>query len=378
MDPLTIVARSHDLVLRNRVRGYARDGLATALFRDRVCFEYGGVLAAHPIAILPHWRNHMQSRREQPKAVAARAALGDDGARILSIIRDGGPMSARQVTAALGPAQAEGATGPRGNGRKGTYRNQSVTGQGLYQLWLGGDLMTSNRDGFERIYDLPERVAPADLLAPASRSASDAFFAEETIRRSIITSRGAFRSGLGYYQQRVVSAAEANTIVDGMIARGQVTAIRIEGLRGSHLVPTDLFTRLDHLERETGRTSEVRLLSPLDVLVSRWARTLFGFDHVWEIYKPPARRRWGPFTMPIVFGDALVGRIDARTDRAQGTLVVNGVWIEQDGLASDPTFIAALGQELDDLAAFVGVDGTEIVQTDPPSVRAPLARAVAG
>ncbi len=94
---------------------------------------------------------------------------------------------------------------------------------------------------------------------------------------------------------------------------------------------------------ETTTDEEVALLSPLDPVLERQrARDLFDFDYVWEIYKRPEHVLFGRYTMPILFGDRIVGRIDLRTDRKSSTLVVNGVWTEDPKTAGSTEFRAAL------------------------------------
>ena len=94
---------------------------------------------------------------------------------------------------------------------------------------------------------------------------------------------------------------------------------------------------------ETTTDEEATFLSPLDPVSARGrAKPLFGFDYVWEVYKPVEKRSFGYYTLPILWGDRLVGRFDPKLDRTTGTLVINGLWLEDDALARDPAFGDAL------------------------------------
>ena len=94
---------------------------------------------------------------------------------------------------------------------------------------------------------------------------------------------------------------------------------------------------------ETTTEEEATFLSPLDPVSARGrAKPLFGFDYVWEVYKPVEKRSFGYYTMPILWGDRLVGRFDPKLDRTTGTLVINGLWLEDDALARDAAFADAL------------------------------------
>ena len=140
----------------------------------------------------------------------------------------------------------------------------------------------------------------------------------------------------------------------------------VEGLRGPRYVPSDALATLDAAETEVrdgtppGRTEPgVAFLAPLDPFVWDRAllRDLFGFDYVWEVYVPQARRRWGYYVLPILFGDQLVGRIEPRIERREGVLRVVGLWFEDgfDPLA-DATFVPAFAAALHAHAGFGGVE----------------------
>ena len=114
-------------------------------------------------------------------------------------------------------------------------------------------------------------------------------------------------------------------------------------------------------------TDEATFLSPLDPVSARGrAKPLFGFDYVWEVYKPVAKRKFGYYTMPILWGDRLVGRFDPKLDRTTGTLVILGLWLEDDALAKDAAFADALAagmQRFMTLLGVVRIDVTAVPQT---------------
>ena len=118
---------------------------------------------------------------------------------------------------------------------------------------------------------------------------------------------------------------------------------------------------------------EVVLLSPLDPVVDRdRARAVFGFDFIWEIYKRPDLVRYGRFAMPILWGDRLAGRVDLRTDRRAKTLVVNGIWLENDADARSKQFRDALRAGLRRLTAFVDVDRLDATAVSDARLRRTL------
>ena len=137
VDPLNVVARSHDIVLYSRVMEYQPEQLDGLLHRDRACFDWGGTVAIHPVDELPYWRVAMARKAAEPRRVAfaAEHAAALDGVR--DALRRSGPLASRDFG------------GPRST--QWTYRSGKVAGQALYHLWLTGEVMTHSRRGFERV-----------------------------------------------------------------------------------------------------------------------------------------------------------------------------------------------------------------------------------
>ncbi len=342
MDPVSIVARSHDLVLWSRVVGYAPDQLDRLLYDDRAFFDYGGHLDIYPIDELPYWRPHMARRRDderQARFAAEHGALLD---AVRTAVRARGPLGNRDLA---------------GTARIQSYRGRKDTGVALYHLWLTGELLTHSRKGFERLYDLRERIAPLGLDWAASDEEAEAFFAARGLgSRGLFTARD-WASYLAGRLHRRADRAAAQAQLDRFLAEETIIAVQIEDQRERHFVPTgersllaDLIAgRIPRSWRPLGATTaeEVIVLSPLDNLLDRKrTRTIFDFEVVWEIYKPAEKRRWGAYAMPILYGDLLVGRIDPKLDRESATLTLNGLWLEDDQLAAAPAFAKALANGL--------------------------------
>lgn len=116
--------------------------------------------------------------------------------------------------------------------------------------------------------------------------------------------------------------------------------------------------------------TEVNFLSPLDnVLARKRTQALFNFEYIWEVYKPADRRRWGYYTMPVLYGDRLVARIDPKLDRKTGTLWINGFWLEDETTADDSTFAEALARGLGRFAHFHEASRVELESLFPVSLR---------
>lgn len=365
MDPLTVVARSHDIVLWSRVASYQPAFLDALLYQDRAFFDYGGHLDIHPMDELSYWRLHMQRRLEHPRQAtfaAENAALLD---QVRETVRSRGPLRNRDLA---------------GNARVVSYRGRKDTGLALYHLWLTGELMTHSRRGFERLYDLAERIAPPTARHDAAEPAAEHYFAVKALRQVGLGTVRNWSDKLFYPLHRRIDRRRAQQWLDELEATGEALRVDVEGQREPYYmsaVDAPLLADL-HAGRvpevwppvEQTTDEEVTLLSPLDNLLDRLrTRALFDFEYVWEIYKPVQQRRWGAYTMPILYGDRLVARLNPRLDRAAGTLIINGFWPEDAGAIDNPAFAAALARGLFRFAQFVAARRIDIAAVNPASLR---------
>jgi hypothetical protein len=344
-DPLEIAGRNHDLVLLSRIAGYRRDWTDRWLYQDRELYEtYNKMLSIVPTAELPWYRltwdrNHAE---HTGGTFDEHAPLVEE---LLGRIRDGGPLLPRDV-------------GPRA-AIEWYWRPTNQVRAILEALSEAGILGISRRERNLRVYDLVERLFPAELLAQR--------VPEWEQRRHRLLSR--YRAGglLGTGGQSELwygtgrNAAERAVLRAELVARGEIVPVAVEGVKGERFVVGSEIQILEQAGREVvageppgGVDRGVAFLAPLDPLC--WdrdlLRKLFDFDYVWEVYVPAAKRRWGYYVLPILFGDRLVGRIEPRIERRAGTLRIAGLWWEEgfDPMADDgfaPAFAAAIAAHRD-------------------------------
>jgi len=344
-DPLEIAGRNHDLVLLSRIAGYRRDWTDRWLYQDRVLYEtYNKMLSIVPTAELPWYRltwdrNHAE---HAGGTFDEHAPLVEE---LLGRIRDGGPLLPRDV-------------GPRA-AIEWYWRPTNQVRAILEALSEAGILGISRRERNLRVYDLVERLFPAELLAQR--------VPEWEQRRHRLLSR--YRAGglLGAGGQSELwygtgrNAAERKVLRAELVARGEIVPVAVEGVKGERFVVDSELPILEQAGREVaageppgGVARGMAFLAPLDPLC--WdrdlLRKLFDFDYVWEVYVPAAKRRWGYYVLPILFGDRLVGRIEPRIERRAGALRIAGLWWEDgfDPLAADgfaPAFAAAIAAHRD-------------------------------
>src|SRR6266536_2676620 len=172
----------------------------------------------------------------------------------------------------------------------------------------------------------------------------------------------------------------AKQMLGAMVAEGDLIEVQVEGWKMVHYALGSDAEVLRDLSAgrvpkawtplETTTTQEVVFLAPLDHVSARGrAKVLFGFDYVWEVYKPEHQRKFGYYTLPILWGDRLVARFDSKFDRATGTFVILGLWLEDAALGNDEAFAEALARGFARVVTFLGA--SKLVAT---AIREPLLR----
>ena len=313
MDPLNVCGRMHDLILRNRVDCYAENGLLAHLHdvkpKRRVAFEQylpgRGILAAFPVEAWPHLLAGGLGRRERRGSYAGKLSRAEDelAARIISEITMRGPLSSDDIEH---DARAATAWGTRARMVKTV----------LEKLFVHGRVLISRRENFRRVYDLPERVLPADVIEAPVPTA-------DATRRWLV--------GLRLRQHRLATIRKSELAWVEDIAQ----PVLIEGVPPSlYCLRTDapLFEapRAGGPDGEAGSgshgtaQSEPLLLAPLDPMIYNRKLTLalWNFDYTWEVYTPAAKRRRGYYALPVLAGHEIIGHVDPKADRARGKLVV--------------------------------------------------------
>ena len=365
MDPLNVVARGHDIVLWSRVIEYRPDYLDHVLYDKRQFFDYGGALFIYPMSELPFWRLPVR-RREQEARWAAFAATHQtllDDVRVQLRIR--GPLGNRDFT---------------GNERVSNYRGRKDTALALYYLWLTGEVMIHHRQGFERVYDLRDRVAPPALDYAAPDEEAEHFFARKSVAFKGLMREREWANGFSSFIERRVDRTEANQWLHTMVQDGELAPVQVAGSKERWLVLSADVPLLSDLEAgripETWRPlatttdEEVVFLAPLDIVSTRGrADWLFDFEYLWEVYKPAEKRRWGYYTLPVLYGDRLVARFDPKLDRATSTLMINGFWLEDHAPVEAPEFASALARGLVRFAEFLGAHRLNITILEPATLR---------
>jgi len=350
-DPLAVAGRTHDLVLHARVADYD-PAWCDLLYERREIFEaYNKGLSFVPASEFPWFRATLS--RNAPRILAENADVAE---RVLERIRAEGPLSS------LDFESERGATidwfGVPTNTVRAVLEAYAVTG--VFGL--------ARRDGNRRYYDIVERLLPADLLAreiPLREQLRHKLLSRYRAHGLLgVGGGGDIFSGLGPAKPdpRWPEYPGRTALREELVATGELVPVEVENVRGKRFV---LREEVDLLERPPEPPPSVALLPPFDPLV--WDRgllgSLFEFEYVWELFVPPAKRRWGWYVLPMLFGDRLVGRIEPRIDRAGNRVQVLGLWWE-DGFAPRRTegFVDAMR---DALRAYLRFGGATRIEWAP-------------
>ena len=367
LDPLQIIARSQDISLFSRVINYKPELWENAAYKQRKFFDWGGWLAARSMDELPYWRVVMHRERDGGYGDSRIRQMAKEHAKAIvevrAILKDRGTVGNRDFEAA---------------DRKKTqsYRGRKDSSLALYYLWRIGDVMTHHRERFERVYALTENVAPKELIFEKTQEEADRFLIRKEISFGGITRIQ--RTGDSYGRGEPDRAAKK--LLEGMLADGEIIEVKVEGLKAIQFALADDAKVITDLSAgripkawkplDTTTNEETVFLAPLDHVSARGrAKDLFGFDYVWEVYKPEHQRKFGYYVLPVLWGDRLVARFDSKLDRTTNTFIVFGLWLEDKSLAKDVAFAEALGRGFARFVNFLGAEKMDVKAISHPLLR---------
>lgn len=372
LDPLNVIARSQDIVLQSRVLDYKPDYLYQVAYIDREFFDYGGWLAMYPMSDLPYWRVHMQKRSHDKRIEDFVLKNEELFEQVRAELRGRGPLGNRNLDGKhIGP---------------GNYRGRKDTSLALYDMWLSGEVMIRHREGFERVYDFRENIAPKELDYVASETEAEEFFARKSVAFMGLKREANMKAELQYYLRKKYSPAEMKKLLGMWKESGLFEQVQVEGGRDTYLVLAEDAAALEALEKgkvpkgwnpkATTTLEEVTFLAPLDIVSARGrAKKLFDFEYKWEVYTPAHQRRWGYYVLPILYGDDLVARLDPKLDRTTMTVEIKGFWHEDDAPIQDADFANALAKGLIRFAKFLGARKLDIDALKPVGLKKFVKRA---
>ena len=351
IDSVNVLVRSQELPVFSRLGAHRRDLIPSATAQGEL-FEYWAHEAAHvPTRDHRLWRWKMERSQHGPwqsarSLLKRRPSFVDE---VLQRVARDGSITAADLQERRGP--------------KGSWWDWDDGKIALEYLFMCGQLTATRRArDFARVYDLPERIIPAQHLRTRTPSAADA-------QRELVDK--ATRSlGVGtvydiadYFR---LDSKDVKPRIAELVEAGRISPVTVDGWRDVAYVHADA--------RRPRRVDARALVSMFDPVVwnRKRAERLFDFHYRIEIYTPAPKRRFGYYVLPFVLGDTLVGRVDLKADRAAGSLLVHGVFGEPG--VDKASVVAALRDELTDMAEWLELD--DVVVGRRGDLAAPLRRSL--
>ena len=354
LDPISAIAKSHQLVLRNRMAPQTIDTLnrhlEQLLWHDRSVFEYwahcASMVLTEDYPIHSHrMRSYLKNSTDASTwAVRTRKWVTDNKALATKILRE------IKKHGMLPSSHFENTTTEEWLST-GWTSGRNVN-QMLDYYWLSGKLMVAGRRGNGRLWDLAERVLP-DWTPRQNLSESEItrHAALKAVRALGVATALQVKGHFTRYRY-----PDLEQRLNELVKHGELAPATIVGLPGRWYLLADTLDTLDTQDTsDTAGTAAVKLLSPFDNLICDRKRTLllWDFDFTIEIYVPPAKRKYGYYVLPILHNNRLIGRLDSKMDRAEKVLTINALHVEPDAPISRPTG-QAIGMALRELAHFLG------------------------
>lgn len=329
-DPVDVCGKNAELVLQSRVKGFTKEMLAQLLYEDRLLVDYPDKnLSIIPTEDWPYFARYRKAAREGGEQFAELPGLIG---QTRAYIREHGPVSSDELPID-GQIYWHSAIHWSGNWGGKSNAARSV----LEQLYSVGELVIHHKKGSRKYYDLAERYLPAELLE-APDPLPDEF---EHKKWRILRRIGAVgllwnRPSDAWLNIWGLNAAERTRAFAELEAEGKICPAEVEGIRTPLYYRSEDRELMDALMQEADglegapRKPRCELIAPLDCMMwdRKLIRALFDFDYTWEIYTPAAKRRYGFYVLPLLYGERFAGRLEAVADAGTETLVVKHIWYE--------------------------------------------------
>ena len=339
-DPVDTCGKNAELVLQSRVKDFRKDQLYDLLYTDRDLFDYFDKNLA--ILRTEDWPHCCRIRVSYREGCRSHREVDAVRATIIERIRKQGPVCSADLEFDTKVAWF--------------WQDTRLSRAALETLYFRGDLVVHHKEGTIKYYDLAERCLAPELLDAPDPFADDAAYAAWRVLRRI-GSVGLLwnRASDAWLGEGRLKSGERGAIFDQLLGDRKILAVHVAGMKDPLYCVASDRPLLDVIRQDTPLAPRCELLAPLDNLLwdRRLIRSLFGFDYTWEIYTPAAKRRYGTYVLPLLFGDRFTGRLEAVCDRKEKNLVVRRIWYETD-VQPDSRLQEAVGDCLQRFARFNG------------------------
>ena len=344
VDSIATVERAHHMILWSRRQSYEPEALKALVETDKLLWEHWTHDASIlPVEVFAHWKHRFaraETRMRENWQKWFRPGYENQLQTILDRIRDEGALK----TSDVGQGEARSKSG---------WWDWHPSKTALEWLWRTGELSIARREGFHKVYDLTERVVPdAHRLAEVSAADSVDWAMQDALDHLGFGTSGELA---GYYA--LASVDEARNWTRTALKAGLVEEVMVQGADGSARKALARPGLRDRALAVPDPVKGLRVLSPFDPALRdrKRAEFLFGFYYRIEVFVPEPKRVWGYYVFPVLEGDRLIGRLDAKAHRAEGVLRVRAFWPEA-VLRLTAARLTRLEAEMARMAVFAGCE----------------------
>ncbi len=346
-DPVDVCGKNAELTLQSRVKGFSKTMLQELLYEDRKLVDYADKeLSIWPAEDWPYFSSYRERSLKLGKTFKGLKALEK---KAVAYIKENGPVSSDTL-----PIEGEiywhSSMHWSGNWHKKSQAARSV----LEQLYTDGVLIIHHKKGSRKFYDLAEKYLSETILDAKNPCTNEEEFTAWRVLRRIGAVGLLWDKNSTAFLGIDINAEKRKRILDSLMSQGKICPVSVEGIKQIFYYRSedDLLMK-SIISDEADLKPRMSFIAPLDPLM--WDKSLiqalWDYQYSWEIYTPAVKRKYGYYTLPILFGDRFVGRIEAVPDRKKRVLEVRGLWWEQ-GVRQTKKMNAALEKTLTGFAKF--------------------------
>ena len=325
-DPVDVCGKNAELTLQSRVKGFKKSMLSDLLYKDRKLVDY----ADKELSIWPteDWPYFSAYRDRSLQMSASFEGLQELKEKAIAYIKENGPVCSDTL-----PIEGEiywhSTLHWSGNWHKKSQAARSV----LEQLYTDGELIIHHKNGSRKYYDLAEKYIPSAILKADNPCQNDLDFLSWRVLRRIGAVGLLWDKNSPAFLGIELKADTRKAVFASLAADKRILPVMVEGIKAQFFYRAeDEELMRDILEERADLKPRMSFIAPLDPLL--WDKalilSLWDFRYSWEIYTPADKRKYGYYTLPIIYGDRFVGRIEAVPNRKEGVLCVKGLWWEPD------------------------------------------------
>ena len=358
-DPVDVCGKNAELTLQSRVKGFKKSMLAELLYKDRLLVDYPDKeLSIWPTEDWPYFSSYRERSRKLGKTFKGISKLRKQA---VSYIDENGP-----VTSSTLPIEGEIFWHSSMHWSGHWDRKSPAARSILEQLYTDGELIIHHKNGSRKFYDLAEKHIPSEILSAENPCRDEEEFLSWRVLRRIGATGLLWDKNstalLGLY----IKAETRKKILSDLERAGKICSVMVEGIKTPFYYRSEDDSLMnDVLSGNADLTPRMSFIAPLDPLMwdKQLISSLWDYLYSWEIYTPADKRKYGYYTLPVLYGDRFVGRIEFAPDKEKEMLMVKGLWWEP-GIRRTKKLENALDKTLKEFSVFNGCRAYEYLQPD--------------